>query len=136
MTLKPEQLEQIKLFDWIRSRKDISPYAFHIANERKTSPIEGRILKRMGVRSGASDAFIGIAKGRWHGMFLELKAGNNTPTESQEQFMYDMASQGYYCIWASGYEHARKCIEIYLEIASSVSPTPSPSISALNDWVL
>ena len=136
--MKPEQIEQCKLFDWIRSRQDIKPYAFHIANERQTTPQQGRILKRMGVRSGVSDIFIGLAKGRWHGLFLELKAGNNTPTESQEQFMYDMASQGYYCIWCSGYEHARKSIEIYLalEIPSSESSIPPHPTSISNDWAV
>ena len=96
--MKPEQLIQCQLFDWIRSRPDIAPFAFHIANERKASPVEGRLLKRMGVRSGASDVFIGIPKGQWNGLFLELKAGNGVPTENQERFMIDMASQGCYCV--------------------------------------
>lgn len=112
--MKPEQIEQIKLFDWIRSRKDIFPFCFHIANERQTSPQQGRILKRMGVKSGVSDIFVGIPSGRFNGMFLELKAGSNVPTDNQEKFMIDMSSQGYYCIWSCGYEKARESIEHYL----------------------
>lgn len=114
--MKSEQIEQVKLFDWIRSKKELKSYCFHIANERKTNPFEGRLLKRMGVRSGVSDCFIGIVRGRYHGMFLELKVGSNTPTESQEQFMYDMASQGYYCVWTTGFDKAKKCIEKYLDL--------------------
>lgn len=116
MALRKETIAQIQLFDWIRSRKDLSPYCFHIANERATTPQQGRILKRMGVRAGASDLFLGIARDPWNGMFLELKVGNNTPTKHQEQFMLDMAHQGYYCVWTLGYEQARKVIEDYLAL--------------------
>jgi hypothetical protein len=119
MTLNPETIEQIMLFDWIRSRKDLKDYCFHIANERQTTPQHGRILKRMGVRKGASDVFVGIVRDPWHGLFLELKAGNNTPTESQEQFMLDMASQGYFCVWCQGFEQAKTVILDYLALDKS-----------------
>lgn len=117
--MTPEQIEQCKLMDWIRTRKDIEPFVFHIGNERKTSVSQGRILKRMGVRAGASDLFIGIPKNNYHGMFLELKAGNNKPTEAQLNFMEDFSSQGYYCGWCRGFEEAQKMILQYLGIPSS-----------------
>lgn len=114
--LKPEQIEQIKLFDWLRTREDLIPFCLHVANERRVSPIHGRILKRMGVRAGVSDIFIGISRGKYHGMFLELKAGKNKPSKEQLQFMEDLSSQGYYCVWCQGYEAARELIENYLKM--------------------
>jgi hypothetical protein len=119
MNLKPEQIEQIKLFDWIRSRPDLEPYCLHIANERRTSPQQGRTLKRMGVRSGASDVFIGVSRETYSGMFLELKAGDNKPTENQFKFIEDMSRSGYFCVWCTGYEHARKAIEDYLALGKT-----------------
>jgi hypothetical protein len=112
--LGPETLAMIALFDWIRLQPLLLPYAFHIANERKTSPQSGAILKRMGVRSGVSDVMFAIPKGRWHGLFLELKAGKNKPTKNQEQFMLDMTSQGYYCVWCVGFDAAVTEIDTYL----------------------
>ena len=114
MKLGPETIDQMKFFDWIHSRPDLDPYCFHIGNQRKCTPQQGRILKRMGVKSGASDIFVGIPKGGWNGMFLELKSGSGKPTNNQERFMIDMTSMGYYCVWASGYEQARKVIEKYI----------------------
>ncbi len=118
--MKPEQIEQCKLFDWIRSVKELKSYCFHIGNERQCSVQQGRLLKRMGIRAGASDVFVGLARGAWHGMFLELKSVGNTPTESQEQFMLDMASQGYYCLWCVGFEEAKRAILHYMQIPSSI----------------
>jgi nitroreductase len=115
--VKPEQIAQCQMMDWIRSIPDVEPYVFHIGNERQTSPQQGRLLKRMGVRAGVSDLFIGIAKGKWHGMFLELKVGNNKPTKAQEQFMLDFASQGYYCVWCQGFDEARVLISEYLRLS-------------------
>lgn len=136
MRLQPETIAQIKLFDWIRSRKDLAPFCFHIANERRTSVQNGLILKRMGVRSGVSDVFIGISRSHYHGMFLELKEGSNKPTKSQEQFILDFASQGYYCLWCTGYEEAKECIEDYLERPSFVLTNPSRLSSASIEWAI
>ena len=46
-----EQIEQIKIFDWLRFMK-LDNVAFHCPNERKCSPQHGALLKRMGVTSG------------------------------------------------------------------------------------
>lgn len=114
--LGQEQIAQIQLFDWIRSRADLSPFCLHVGNERRCSPQHGRILKRMGIRAGVSDVFIGISRGKWHGMWLELKVGDNKPSKAQQQFMQDMRSQGYHCLWATGYPEARLLIEDYLAL--------------------
>lgn len=116
MPLKPEQIEQIKLFAWIKSRKDLEPFCFSIPNERRVSPQHGFMLKKMGLKAGVSDIFCAIAKGHYHGMFLELKAGYNKPNELQIKFMDDMTHQGYYATWCKGYEKARELMEYYLEL--------------------
>lgn len=113
--MKPEEIEHIKLMDWIRSKKELAQYTIHVANERATSPAQGAKLKRMGVRSGVSDLFIGVPKGDYNGMWLELKAGKNKPTDNQFKFMEDMSSQGYYCVWCSGFPDAKMLIEDYLK---------------------
>jgi hypothetical protein len=114
MKLGPETLHQITIFDWIRTRKDLEPYSFHIANERKASPFYGRLLKRMGVKSGVSDIFIGVTTEKYPGMWLELKAGKNKLTENQKTFMKNMASQGYFTATCYGFEEAKSTILSYL----------------------
>jgi len=116
MALKPEQIDSIKLYNWIRSMPEVEPYAFHIGNERKCHPSEGRILKRMGIKSGVSDYMIAIPSGVYHGLFLELKVGSNAPSENQQKFLDDMTAQGYMAVCVWGYEAAKACIETYLKM--------------------
>lgn len=112
--LLPEQAEQVKLFCWIRSRPDLEPYAMHLANERKTSFITGTLLKIMGVRAGASDVMLPIARHGHHGLFLELKARKGRMTPNQRKFLADMTTQGYLAVCCTGYDSARAFIEAYM----------------------
>lgn len=120
MSLQPEQIEQIRLFNWIRTVPEIARFTFSIPNERKTTPQQGLTLKRMGLRPGVSDIFVGVQNIKYGGYFLELKAGSNLPTEHQLQFMEDMSKQGYYCSWCKGYEKAKESIEWYLTIPKRI----------------
>lgn len=113
--LGTEFQESLTLWDWIKLNK-LAKYCFHIPNEAKRSAYTGNRLKKIGLRPGVSDYFIGIPKGEWAGMFLEMKAGKNKPTKLQEQFMEDMAEQGYYCVWVTGFDNAKQCIERYLSL--------------------
>lgn len=113
MPIKPEQIEMIKIFDWIR-KNNLAEFAFHIANERKSSQQAGSLLKRMGVKSGVSDIFIAIPSNEFHGLWLELKAGKNRPTESQMKFLEDMRSKGYEALWCTGADKAKQIITDYL----------------------
>ena len=119
MKLGAEDIEQCKLFDWIRSKPELEPYCWHMANQRSCSAQQGRILKRMGVRSGVSDIFIAIANEMYNGLFIELKSQKGKVSNNQERFMIDMVSQGYYCTVCFGYEAARKVIEWYLKLEKS-----------------
>lgn len=114
LKLPPETIEQIKLFDWIRSRPDLEPFTIHIANERQCSVQHGRILKRMGVKAGVADIFLAVPIGNYHGLWLELKAGNNKATEKQKLFLANMTQKGYMSACVTGYEAAREVIETYL----------------------
>lgn len=114
MKNNPEMRAQIMLFEWISFHPHIAPFCFSIPNERKASRFHGALLKQMGLRPGASDVFVAIPRGDFHGMFLELKEGRNKPNDRQLKFMDDMRSQGYYCVWKTGFEKARLAITEYL----------------------
>ncbi len=78
----------------LRGVKDLM--FFHIKNSGKESPATGLLLKRMGVRAGVSDLFIGVPG--QPPAFLELKSHGKKPTESQVAF-------GEHCL-RLGYDHA------------------------------
>ena len=112
--LGPEQEEQIKVFCWINCHPEIEPFAFHIANERKSSQIMGMILKYMGVKPGVSDIMIAIPSPPYHGLFIELKAGRNKPTPAQSSFLARVTQKGYLGVCVTGHEAAIETIKTYL----------------------
>ena len=77
----------------------------HIPNgERRDKATAGR-LKAMGVQAGVYDLFLAVARRHeqtlWHGLWLELKYGENKPSQAQVAWAQRMTAQGYLCrvIW-------------------------------------
>jgi hypothetical protein len=105
-----EAIEQIKVAEFVKQCTDL-PF-IHIANERRTSPQQGALLKRMGVRAGVSDIFIPRANQYYHGLFIELKTLTGKASPAQKQFVRDMIAEGYEAVFAYG---AEDCIAIIKE---------------------
>ena len=72
----------------------------------------------MGIRAGVSDVFIGISRGKWHGMWLEMKRstekGKKPPAE-QKKWLNNLLLAGYYANFAYGYDDAVTQTLAYLE---------------------
>ena len=116
MKLGPEDIELIKVFDWLRENPDIEEDCFHIANERKCSIIQGNILKRKGVKSGVADILVAIPMGGYHGLWVELKTGKNKPTPNQKRFLARMTARGYLAICVWDFEGVQFAVLEYLNI--------------------
>jgi hypothetical protein len=112
--MKPEQIEQIKIVDWVKQCTSIP--VIHIANERLTSPQQGALLKRMGVLAGASDLFFPRPSKGLHGMWMEVKTLTGKLTLSQIQFLADRESEGYFGIACYGAEEAIDTIKIFYDL--------------------
>lgn len=113
ITISPEEREQIKLFCWINTVPELQ-ISFHIANERKCTRIVGQILKLMGVRPGVPDICVPIARGGYHGLYIELKAGKNKPTDYQAEYLAKLTANGYMAVCVVGHLAARAVIETYM----------------------
>lgn len=116
MKLGKEDMELIKIFDWLRENPAIEEDCFHIANERKCSVIQGNILKRKGVKSGVADIFVAIPSQGYHGLWVELKTGKNKATPNQKLFLARMTARGYMAICAWDFEGGSNIILEYLKI--------------------
>lgn len=116
MAIKAEQIEQIKVFDWIRFH-GLDKYSFHVPNERRSTPQHGAILKRMGVTSGVCDLFILKPSGRFNGLAIELKVKPNKPTPAQMKFIETLNANGYLAVVRYGADEAIKTIEDYIHLA-------------------
>ena len=114
----PEAHEQTALF---RAIDDIGvkyypelKLLFHIPNGGKRNAAEAAHLKQQGVKAGIPDLFLPVPRGKFHGLFIEMKAGNNKTTEKQEQWLRDLTEQGYACMVCYGYKQAMEVLVRYL----------------------
>lgn len=123
MRLTPETREQIALFDWLKLTPELFAVSFHIPNEGKRNARTGYILKRMGLKPGASDVFIAKASRGFHGLFIELKALTQNgvygkPTASQMMFVENMQAQNYCAEVCNGADEAIELIKWYFQKTS------------------
>jgi hypothetical protein len=94
----------------------VSELCIHIPNEGKRSPIFGKILKKQGLRAGASDVFCAIphsvSETQYHGLFIEFKVGKNTLTEKQIRFRDAVVRAGYRHATVYSVDEAIKAFDI------------------------
>ena len=112
-----EDEEQQFICSWaalMESRYPELKLLYHIPNEGRRSGREGARLKRMGLRRGAADLCLPVARGKWHGLYIELKALDGRATDEQKQFISDVSAQGYLGRICFGADEAIKLIERYI----------------------
>jgi len=102
--MKQEDIEQIKLCEWLKNRTDL-PF-FSIANQRKCNPQYGNLLKRMGVRAGVSDLMLPRSTNEYHGTFIELKTTSGKLSPLQQEFLDDMNKEDYAAVCCYGADAA------------------------------
>ena len=113
-----ESQEQINLFTWANLQSCKIPelkLLFHIPNGGKRNIVTARRLKAEGVKAGVPDLFLPVSRGGFHGLFIEMKAGKNKPTEKQDVWITDLRQQGYKVVVCYGCEEAIGEIKRYLE---------------------
>jgi hypothetical protein len=72
-------------------------------------------LKAEGVRRGIVDLCMPVARGGFHGLWIELKHGRNKPTPEQAEFIKWQEREGYKCAVHYDWMDARQEIENYLK---------------------
>lgn len=73
-------------------------------------------MKAEGQKAGVPDICLPVARQGFHGLFLELKVGRNTPSPEQEQWMARLREQGYRVEVCHGMDVAWNIIRDYLGI--------------------
>lgn len=87
---------------------------FSIPNGGWRDPVGAAILKREGQRNGVSDLFLMVARGPYHGLFLEMKTPAGKPSADQHRFLAEAARQKYAAFCSYGFDAAVKTITGYL----------------------
>lgn len=68
---------------------------FAVPNGGRRDMITGALLKAEGVRAGALDLILAAARRGHHGLFIEMKVGDNKPSDKQQDFIVYLNSAGY-----------------------------------------
>lgn len=55
-------------------------------------------LKAEGVKRGIPDLFLSVSRAGYHGLYIEMKYGDNKLTEDQEAFFKQASDLGYCCM--------------------------------------
>jgi hypothetical protein len=114
----PEHEHQVALVAWARiaqlSRPELG-LLFAIPNGGGRDKRTAGRLKAEGVRAGVPDLCLAVARGAWHGLFVEMKSATGTLSAEQLWWAEQLAGQGYAVITCRGFDEAKAAIERYLD---------------------
>lgn len=131
-----EHDEQTALFTWAAYMENQIPQLkslFAIPNGGHRHKAVAAKLKAEGVKAGVPDIFLAVPMvrnkkitndvngllewGEWiSGLFIEMKAGKNKTTESQDEWIERLSKAGYRVAVCYGFEEAKREILDYLEV--------------------
>lgn len=115
---------QEMLFSWINYQLGEYPelaLLYHIPNGGKRDAKTATILKRQGVKAGVPDLHLPVARGGYHGLYIELKVNNNKATEKQKVWIKQLNKQGYLAVVCYGWQEAAKQLLDYLETGTATT---------------
>lgn len=113
-----EAADQETLFQWAALNDNTYPelsLLYHIPNGGSRNKIEAANLKRQGVKAGVPDICLPVARGIYHGLYIELKHGKNKLSDNQKIWLKRLQNQGYLVLCCYGWEAAVRAIEKYLK---------------------
>lgn len=135
-----EHLEQQALYELISYQESAYPelqYLFAIPNGGKRNLTVAKKLKAEGVKAGVLDNFLPVARGRFHGMWLEMKYGDNTLSDKQKIWKAFLEEQGYFVAVEYSAQNAFDALIGYLSLPIAVTmPFSSDLIYALKSMGL
>ena len=122
MPVPTESQEQQSLFLWaayLRGKFPELDLLYHIPNGGKRGKGEGGRFKAEGVKAGVPDICLPVARGGYHGLYIELKRQKGSRLhETQKEWLESLTKQGYYTAVCHGWQMAADVIEKYLTEAA------------------
>ena len=120
MAPRNENELQEQFFTWltaigVRDYAFAIPNGMHVGGGLRRRSIYIAALKRQGLTPGVSDVFISLPRGKYHGLYLELKYGTNKMTAQQRAFQALMEAAGYAVGEARTLDQAKEIVGNYLK---------------------
>lgn len=117
-----EAKHQQAVFRWsqqptVRSKWPELALLHHIKNETREGAAQVAVDKAMGVKRGAPDLCLPVARDRYHGLYIELKTETGRTSEAQKWWGEKLLEQGYMFEVCHGWESAVGVLEWYLSLS-------------------
>lgn len=126
-----EHYLQVRLFDRVeRLHPDIYPHMHATPNGGMRSIKTAIAMRAEGQKSGYPDLSLDVARGIYHGLRIELKAGDNRPTPGQKEWLNRLSGQGYCCAVFNELDQAIDFIVAYW----ALQPGEVLQLSANDSW--
>ncbi len=119
---RSEDTEQIRLMQWAQWNERRYPelrWLHHIPNGGSRTKQEAVKLKQMGVKAGVSDLCLPFPKGKYHGMYIEMKFDTNRTTKEQDEFLDTMQDAGHLVMICYSTEAGIEALMNYLELKNN-----------------
>ena len=88
----------------------------HIPNGGSRNKLEAINLKRQGVKAGVPDLCLPVPRGRYHGLYIELKTEKGRTSKYQKQWISELIAQGYLVEVCRGWQSAVSVLERYMNL--------------------
>jgi len=122
---QPESLSQQAVVAWwaaecvLHGLPEKTLKAFPLAGARTKK--NGSRLKCEGMRAGTLDMFLGVPRGSWHGLWIEMKAPKGTISPAQKEMLKLELAQGYCTVVCRSTDEAKAAILSYLATNSTAT---------------
>lgn len=118
MPVPTEAQEQMTLFSWAAMQSGKYPelnLLYHVPNGGSRHKAEAGRLRAEGVKAGVPDLCLPVARGQYHGLYIELKRQRGGRTSNhQSEWLDALSAQGYKAALCYGWEQAAGTIIEYL----------------------
>jgi hypothetical protein len=117
--LRSEATEQENVISWCFHHERIYPelkWIHHCPNGGSRQSAEAVRLKAQGVKAGVPDLHLPIQKGKYIGLYVEMKYDKGTLQKSQKEWLEAMVAAGHFVAVCYGYDHAINVIEKYVQL--------------------
>lgn len=116
-----EAKHQQAVFKWaaqpsVRSNWPELALLHHIKNETTEGARQVAVDKAMGVKRGVPDLCLPVARGRYHGLYIEMKNEDGRTSDAQNWWGEKLDEQGYFWEVCHGWKSATKVLEWYLAL--------------------
>lgn len=112
--------EQEALFDWAEWQLGLFPeldYMHAIPNGGSRHPAEAARLKKQGVKPGVPDIFLPVPRGRYHGLYIEMKREKTgVVSDDQRKWIHFLESMDFKTTVCFGFDAAKYVIQAYMKL--------------------